>query len=170
MPKVFNKAIVLIGCPCSGKSTISKSLQIKSKAKFLQLDDNIKALAKKENIKSGETLTNNFIDQATSELMSQLREIIDTGEFAICEIPYHDYVSLLENNQILGSCRLICLYAPLEVLKQRNNLRELNKQIPEEYIDRCFHSVNFLLKSKQYSNITFFNTAETNVDEITSEL
>jgi len=157
--------IFLFGAPCSGKSTILKNLKENYRFNTFVFDTLIEEQIKKNKIKDGTTLTDNFIDETIQLYFTKLDNLNKTN--LVCEIPYHNYEKLINNYPVIKSNRIITLNAPLETLLKRNSNRVKLKQIPEAYIKRCFMSIE---RVNQLSNITSFDTSSNSVKEITNAI
>ena len=163
--------ILLLGAPCSGKSTIGQLLCQQTGKKLVVLDDFIDGAVTAENIKKGVSLTDEFIERVVDDFFGAMRNDTDR-ENSIYELPFHHYESLFVNKLLIQGTVLICLYCDYNVLIERNSLRDIEKQIPMKYILRCVHSVK---KMKEMGNdeIHFFDTSnktprETSFDIITT--
>lgn len=164
--------ILLIGTPCSGKSTIGRLLSAITNNKLVTLDDFIQKSIKENNIKKNDVLTDGFIDTAVKEFFAVMNTP-HAKEGLVYELPYHDYIKLLESTSIPDGTIIIGLYAPYETILYRNKARKLEEQIPVKYLERCYAAMRKLMDNKNQT-IYFFDTgdksAEITLKEITTFL
>lgn len=160
--------MLLIGAPCSGKSTVGQLLAQITAKEFITLDVFVQQSVAAATIKPGETLTDRFIDSIVIDLLNHLRANHEKDCF-IYELPYHDYRTLFNQGKFLNTCNIIGFYASLETLLYRNKERKSEAQIPVRYIERCFHSVKELM-DEYNDKIRFYNTEGTSPETIVERI
>jgi len=160
--------LVLIGPPCAGKTTISKSLVLKFGCKALSLDTQIARKKNDISLKTGDRLSDYQIDVVVDSLLCAME---NTSSNCVFELPYHDYGSLFSKitDKLKSELQIIILTANLTILLERNLVRPAINQIPEDYIDRCFRSTEEFKKislSENFKSLLFFDTFRMSKEEV----
>lgn len=160
---------LLIGSPCSGKTTIGKLLSQSLACYFWQFDYFIDEMIKSNGIKQGSKLNEDDIDVALSRFIQKIQECSNDAKDVVFELPYHDYTKFFKVH-IQGNVTLttIAFIASDEELLNRNEVRYKNSKIPEEYIKRCNSSLLSLLSVKP--EIIAYNTENNNIDAIIMDI
>ncbi len=158
--------ILLVGSPCSGKSTIGRLLSEATNTKLVTLDEFIRNSVKENNIMEGDILTDEFIDDVVNEFFTQM--ISDsTRQTVIYELPYHDYSQLFRDGCIPSQALIIGFYASYQTILARNRARKLVERIPLKYLERSHDSIQREIQNKR---IHFFDTGEKTTDSIINEI
>lgn len=160
--------ILLIGAPCSGKSTVGRLFCQQTQRKLVVLDDFIDKAILADNIKKGVSLTDEFIERVVERFIQRMRSGGDRDN-SVYELPFHNYESLFVNKLLEQQAIVICLYCDKKILIDRNSLRGIEKQIPVNYIMRCDQSVE-KLKGMRYDKIHFFDTGKKTPQESVIEI
>ena len=160
--------ILLIGTPCSGKSTIGQLLSEATNNRLVTLDEFIQKSVKENNIKEGEILTDEFIDNVVKVFLNHMNSYV-TNEVLIYELPYHDYSQLFRNQNIPAQVLIIGFHTSYEIVLARNSARKLTEQIPVKYLERSYKSIQTVLENEN-KRIHFFDTGEKTTDIILSEI
>lgn len=131
-----NKAIIIMGASCSGKSTLSKKLlsSLDEQWKLVELDAIEDTLKEQGKDTSDESLIDAVISQANALLAAGWNVIIDTNM-------YHEQLRSLA----AADKKFIFVYCPLEVLLERNARRDLVLKRPAKrsayaraYVEKTF--------------------------------
>lgn len=160
--------ILLIGTPCSGKSTIGYLLSEATNKRLVTLDVFIQKLVSENNIKEGEILTDEFIDTAVKEFFNHM-DSYATKETLIYELPYHDYSQLFRNENIPSQVLIFGFHASYQKILERNSKRKLTEQIPIKYLERSYNSMQKTIENES-KRIHFFDTEEKTAESILSEI
>jgi tRNA uridine 5-carbamoylmethylation protein Kti12 len=132
----FQKKILLLGSPASGKTTLAqKLLLLIEKASYFSLDNEVTLLCERYKV------TDESIDIAVSNL---LKHMVNKHK-VIIELPHHNYISLIKSKLLnLSSFDiLVTIEAPLDILLERNNNRTY--PVPSEYVVRCERAMTELV-------------------------
>lgn len=160
--------ILLIGTPCSGKSTMGRLLSDTLQLPLITLDQFIHSAVKESQLAEGSVLTDEFIDKAVEEFFTNMIENSLNGGF-IYELPYHDYVRFFDQHNIPERTLIVGFYAGYETILARNAMRKTAEQIPVKYLERCYNSIEALMGNKQ-SGFHFFNTGNKSAEDILKEI
>ena len=120
---------LLIGSPCSGKTTIGKLLSQFLSCHFWQFDFFIDEMIKLREIIQGAKLCDDDIDFALSMFTQKIYEHTGEEKNVVFELPYHNYLSFFEANISNVTLTTIAFWASEEELFRRNEVRYKNSKI-----------------------------------------
>ena len=138
--------VLLLGPPAAGKSSLAQAFSRFGLAHY-SLDSEVFRLCKEKSYNG--SLSDAMILEAVKRFIASIPD----KNPAIVELPHHDYLDLIKNDelQLSGYDCIVLLTASYATLCKRNGARE--RRVPDLYIARCIGGIESLVSWMTFESL-----------------